>query len=335
MSKIKQKKVLFNTLQNVMLIVFHFTVLAVVLFGAFSCSDSGDATWDATGDKEPEAGEVVPIDTYNPQEDVCDNVFLVVFRDFQRSHPDFERANDGWGPCQGVLQENLDLNRKPVFSDIWGKFKVFDPECDADCPNGGDIDRDSTQIWGTQDNDYKGRWENWLSSNPNPSDETLENLWDPYVPMFDGEDSFDDWYHDSDKSKRVEMALVLEEKNGSYVFDDAQFFPMDGRGYKDKDLNGHNYLFTTEVHLEFEYKGGEEFTFRGDDDLWIFVDGKIALDLGGTHYPFEGTIVFDNLGLTKNESYNMDIFHAERHTSASNFRIETNIACFKSTVVVE
>ncbi|MBN2716595.1 MAG: fibro-slime domain-containing protein [Deltaproteobacteria bacterium] len=151
--------------------------------------------------------------------------------------------------------------------------------------------------------------------------------------MFDGAESFNDWYHDSSRSERVELALVMEEgENGAYVFDNAAFFPLDGLGYKDRDENGHNYLFTTEVHLEFVYYGGEEFTFRGDDDLWIFVDGKIALDLGGMHWPFQGTIVFDELGLTQNQSYHMDIFHAERHTSASNFRIETNIECFTSFI---
>ncbi|MBN2527631.1 MAG: fibro-slime domain-containing protein [Deltaproteobacteria bacterium] len=153
--------------------------------------------------------------------------------------------------------------------------------------------------------------------------------------MYDGADSFYDWYHDSDRSRRVELALVLEKMDDSYVFDDAYFFPLDGQGFKDNDAYGHNYLFTTEVHLKFLYSGGEEFTFRGDDDLWIFVNGKLALDIGGMHWPFEGTIKFDELGLTRDESYEMDIFHAERHTSASNFRIQTNISCFKSEVILE
>ncbi len=36
----------------------------------------------------------------------------------------------------------------------------------------------------------------------------------------------------------------------------------------------------------------------------------------------------DSLGLTLGETYPMDIFHAERHTNESNFRIETTIQCF-------
>ena len=312
------------------------------LFAAVACSDSDgegrpgendstDNKGSSTISKE-QVGEVVTLDDSNPDADSCDNVLKVVLRDFQKSHPDFERPNEGWGPLQGVLEDNLDADRKPVFRDIWGQFKIYDPECDDQCPNGGNINRDTAQKWGTQDNDYKGQWERWLADNPNPSDDTLANLWSPYVPMFDGRDAFDDWYHDSSRSKRVELALVLEQDGDSYVFDSTDFFPLDDNGYGDKDLNGHNYLFTTEVHLEFLYSGGEKFTFRGDDDLWIFVDGRIALDLGGMHWPFQGTIDFDQLGLTKDQSYHMDIFHAERHTSASNFRIETNIECFTSYI---
>jgi fibro-slime domain-containing protein len=49
-----------------------------------------------------------------------------------------------------------------------------------------------------------------------------------------------------------------------------------------------------------------------------------------------GTIDFDaqaaELGIEPGGSYSMDIFHAERHTTASNFRFETNISCFRPGV---
>ena len=74
------------------------------------------------------------------------------------------------------------------------------------------------------------------------------------------------------------------------------------------------------------------FTFRGDDDLWLFVNGQLALDLGGLHPALEGSVVMDSLGLVPGETYPMDIFHAERRTNASNFRIVTNIECFTDPV---
>jgi fibro-slime domain-containing protein len=66
--------------------------------------------------------------------------------------------------------------------------------------------------------------------------------------------------------------------------------------------------------------------------LWIFVNGKLALDLGSMHSPVQGTIDFDAqaaaLGITPGQTYAMDVFQAERHTTGSNFRFETNISCF-------
>jgi fibro-slime domain-containing protein len=71
--------------------------------------------------------------------------------------------------------------------------------------------------------------------------------------------------------------------------------------------------------------------------LWIFINGKLALDLGSMHNAEEGTIDFDAqstaLDISPGTSYAMDVFHAERHTRASNFKITTNIACFTPSVV--
>ncbi|MBN2527529.1 MAG: fibro-slime domain-containing protein [Deltaproteobacteria bacterium] len=260
-------------------------------------------------------------------------MILAVFRDFKSDHPDFERDNLGWGPLQGVVDEDLGKDKKPEMVDSWGDNQVVDKNCQEQCPNGGvleDSEFETTNEWQN----------NWEVSNQDYSS------YDPPPPMYDGRSAFSDWYSDDEKiSKQVKKWLSLEEQDdGSYVFDSNAFFPIDedegwGAESGQTDANGdeHNFLFTTEVHLEFPYKGGEKFTFRGDDDLWIFVNNKLALDLGGLHWPFEGTIDFDKmaniLGIKKGNTYDMDIYHAERHTEASNFRIETNIECFVNVIV--
>jgi fibro-slime domain-containing protein len=148
-----------------------------------------------------------------------------------------------------------------------------------------------------------------------------------------GPAEFAHWYHDTPGTNmRVEIDLELTEtSNGVFVYDSDAFFPLDGQGFGNEAM-AHNFAFTTEIHTTFEYRAGDSFTFRGDDDVWLFVNGRLALDLGGLHQPATGTIGLDAqaaaLGITPGEIYPMDIFQAERHTSLSNFRIETTIPCF-------
>lgn len=145
--------------------------------------------------------------------------------------------------------------------------------------------------------------------------------------------NFEQWYRDTPGvNMRFDIYLpVYEDRAGDFVYDSTDFFPIDGLGLGNEG-NPHNYHFTTEIHTTFSYGGGERFRFAGDDDLWIFVNDRLALDLGGIHQRTTGIIDFDELAetldLVPGNTYPMDIFHAERHVTASNFRIETNIPCF-------
>jgi len=160
-------------------------------------------------------------------------------------------------------------------------------------------------------------------------------------------DSFQDWYRDSARNRPVIDFLSLGRVGAtdSYTFSTTAFFPLDDRGF---DVAGsptdetydqpHNYSFTTEVRTFFEYQGDEVLSFSGDDDVWVFVDGQLCLDVGGLHPPESEVMSFADPNaansaqndaivaacrarLTVGRVYELVVFHAERRCCGSNFTL--------------
>lgn len=148
----------------------------------------------------------------------------------------------------------------------------------------------------------------------------------PTLPGFHGAAAFDEWYNDV---AGVNMAstydiTLTDIGGGVYEYSNSSFFPIDDDLFGNQG-RGHNFHFTYEIHTTFTYLPGQEFSFSGDDDLWVFIDDTLAIDLGGVHGEASASVDLDTLGLTPGSTYDFDLFFAERHTSASNFKIQTSI----------
>jgi fibro-slime domain-containing protein len=155
-------------------------------------------------------------------------------------------------------------------------------------------------------------------------------------------DNFRKWFRNTDGvnlSKPLSLTLRKQSNSNVYVFDDRSdpaysqlggFFPVNGELWGNSGLTSpdKNFHFTFELDTTFVYKrgAGQTFTFTGDDDVWVFVDGKCVIDLGGVHSAVSQTINLDRCEwLQDNERYSLKFFFCERHTTQSNFRIETTL----------
>jgi fibro-slime domain-containing protein len=154
-------------------------------------------------------------------------------------------------------------------------------------------------------------------------------------------DSFNQWFNDSlgmNLSTSTPLTLTFQLiEDGSYVFDDkldpvysemGGFFPIDGQLFGNSPgTPDHNFHFTFELHTQFQYNENtnQTFQFIGDDDVWVYIDGKLVIDLGGVHSAKEQFVELNRLGLQHGQTYDLDFFFAERHRTQSNFRIQTNL----------
>lgn len=148
--------------------------------------------------------------------------------------------------------------------------------------------------------------------------------------------------YDRDKEAIYEDTVVAENYG---------FYPLENLGYEQPGLlkktsiidgQNRNGGFTLRGESQFVYKKDANlyFTFTGDDDVYMYINGVLAMDLGGAHGRNSKTVNLNDLdatkyGLKEGQVATFTFFYMERCSDASTFGIKTNMELVQRDINVE
>ena len=181
------------------------------------------------------------------------------------------------------------------------------------------------------------------------SDDYKTVLWKVDQPGFFTDDHVSD---DEGKQKYTNYKLLFSKTGNNYkltgvkqpgdsVFncreDGSEFLPLKNPIHDDKE--GGQFYFGMRYDIEFklgDYVGPLNYKFTGDDDLWVLLDGKVVIDVGGIHEAVDGsTDLWEDLGLEKgkealtdeekNKTHRLTVLYMERGAFKSNCKMDFTI----------
>jgi len=236
-------------------------------------------------------------------------------RDFEPApaHPDFDvTPSNGYGPYCGNIGGMLDADSKPVFTGTGWRVK---------------------QQW----RDAANRQITYCLYNAALGDH-VGKMGAADHAAITSQATFAQWYRDvpgvnMSRLWRLNLTWQNDPQFGwCYCWDTNDFNPIDQQLNGNGHGNEHNFHFTYEIQCKFTYdsSANQFLDFKGDDDCWVFVDGRLGLDHGGIAGSRELYLEINRFGLTNGYEYSLNFFQAERHQPQGQFHLKTNIISLHS-----
>jgi fibro-slime domain-containing protein len=252
-------------------------------------------------------------------------------------HPDFGTycCDDSLQKGKGVLRSTLDTNHKPVWAG-----PTQDPIAEADAKQLGFTGKKEFDQWYRDVSGVNMTYYESLTLLQNATSKTTYAMnSDTDQPWLDlcGFFPLDDLSKPKVDQNTGLPVTYTENRDNNVILTCHAY---EGLGFG-SDWANHTFSFTTELRYWFQYQGTEQLKFTGDDDVWVFINGTMAIEMPGVHNRAVGTAILDasngtaqvgygeppgtystvDLKMTKGSVYQVVVFQAERWCCGSNYML--------------